>query len=170
MLGYVGQKVNQDWWLISISSPYWYVRCLIFSFTTFHNDEINQCNWVNYDVLTEQASLPHLHWVLLHMQQNEFLLYSHLPCFVSTEPVKMAWITISHPAPANIVHLKILHFMSLNEESVSIPKYNSAIAQKARNHVTFILVNWHTSLQSSLIRTAAIGMKSYTDECKLFMS
>ena len=53
--------------------------------------------------------------------------------------------------------------MSLNEGSVSSPNCNSATAQKAKNHVAFILVNG----QSSLIRTAATGMKSYTKECKL---
>jgi len=56
--------------------------------------------------------------------------------------------------------------MSLNEGSVSIPKCNSAIAQKAKIHVTFILVNGH----SSLIRTVTIGMKSYTKEYKLYHS
>jgi hypothetical protein len=80
------------------------------------------------------------------MQQNEFLLYSHLPYPFSTKSVKLACTTIFHPAPASVTHLKYLHFMSLNEGSITIPKSNSAIAQKAEIYAMYFLENGHISL------------------------
>lgn len=61
---------------------------------------------MNYDaVLTEQVCLPHLHWVLLHRQQNKFLLCNCLPFLSSEECIKVASTAKFHPAPAHTLYI-----------------------------------------------------------------
>jgi hypothetical protein len=71
--------------------------------------------------------------------------------------VKLAWTTRLHPAPASMVYQKMLKlFISLNEGLVTIPKLNLPIVQKAKIHVTLLLL-MDTLLQAPLMRSVTSG-------------